>query len=132
MSIFGLMVFRITTAICLSVIVALMALQDLVIIGAWQAAQPHLEQELCINVDRPEVRCNAKCVLTDALSAQHDTQGDANIPGVNDRSQFFCVLVLSSTNMTSTDLPVSKNGAQVLYNPAEYSLRVFHPPKVIG
>ncbi|NER14533.1 hypothetical protein GWK08_13850 [Leptobacterium flavescens] len=89
--------------------------------------QDYIAEFLCINQDRPELKCNGKCYMFRQLKAQSEEKKQ-NLPAIDLRDYpigFVELLDFQPQNK----IPVQKTGSIYLNNYALiFSGEIFHPP----
>ena len=83
--------------ISLLAIMLLQTFSKVVVLVDYQANKEYIMEFLCINRDRPELKCEGKCQLTKKLKAQHDTDKQANERGQKQEVQvnLYCQSLFS-------------------------------------
>lgn len=103
-----------------------------VVMVDYQANKEYIMEFLCINRDKPELKCEGKCQLTKKLKAQHDTDKQANERGQKQEVQFnlYC---------QSIDTFSARHFTSIVSYPSVYTCghtsvayhSIFHPPQFI-
>lgn len=118
--------------ISLLAIMLLQIFSRVVVMVDYQANKEYIMEFLCINRDKPELKCEGKCQLTKKLKAQHDTDKQANERGQKQEVQFnlYC---------QSIDTFSARHLESIVSYPSVYTCghtsvayhSIFHPPQFI-
>ncbi len=95
--------------------------------------QDYIAKVLCINKDKPEMKCNGKCHLTKELKKTEEPADNPKTEFVQIRNEvLFCQYFISTKKDNLIVEPKIKYRYQ---NPdfyqSEFVSDIFHPPKII-
>ena len=90
----------------------------------------YIAKVLCINKEKPQLKCNGKCHLSKQLKAEIEEEQDSPFPAKKDKNQkqlseFLSVAINYLTVLRQKSSP--QTFFQNLYS-FSFSLFVFHPP----
>jgi hypothetical protein len=116
-------------------LIAIMLLQTfskVVVLVDFQANREYIMEFLCINRDKPELKCEGKCQLTKKLKAQHDTDKQANERGQKQEVQvnLYCQNLFSLKPIIPETIVTYPSGYTFSYSSIAYH-SIFHPPQFI-
>ncbi|MES2689338.1 MAG: hypothetical protein V4658_02985 [Bacteroidota bacterium] len=102
------------------------------ITGYYLANKDYIAKILCINRDKPEMRCDGKCYLKDQLKKQESQ--DQKLPAsLKELSE--TILFLTSPLITSPKLDllpfIVNYPPYILSVTAERAFSIFHPPQAV-
>lgn len=106
---------------------------NMVIIIDFNINQDYIAEVLCINKDKPEMKCNGKCHLTKELKKTEEPVDNPKTEFVQLRNEIlFCQYFISTKKITAIPKPTKTYCYQ---NPdfykSEFVSDIFHPPKLI-
>ncbi|NDK55762.1 hypothetical protein [Pontibacter fetidus] len=118
--------------ISLIAVILLQTFSKVVVLADYQANKAYIMEFLCINRDKPELKCEGKCHLTKKLKAQHDSDKQANERGQKQEVQvnlfYQCMFAFSARRFaTMVSYPSVYSCA---YRSVTYH-SIFHPPRFI-
>jgi hypothetical protein len=97
------------------------------IVGYYELNKKQLTEEFCVNKDKPEMHCCAKCLLKKKLAADEEKQKSPALPDVkNDIQLFGSPIVIHINNSQSQINSIVSPYTQSLQTGVNGS--VFHPP----
>ncbi|MBB6610649.1 hypothetical protein H7F15_06345 [Pontibacter sp. Tf4] len=116
-------------------LLAVMLLQTfskVLVLVDYQANKEYIMEFLCINRDKPELKCEGKCQLTKRLKAQHDTDKQANERGQKQEApvHLFCQSLFALKPFRPATIVTNHTGYTCSYSSVAYQ-SIFHPPQFI-
>ncbi len=104
---------------------------DLIQVAAFKLNQADISKALCINKDKPALKCDGKCFLNKTLAASKEDKQEKPIPPPDEKSP----LVLN-VDMSFTELAILANKkGNIFHYIFPHSLPVHdvipHPPQMI-
>lgn len=103
-------------------------------IAAWyEINKEYVSTVLCINKNKPELKCNGKCYLTKQLKKADTPQSDTekNLPGNSKKSEHVEYLLSGNLKYSIMNIAVLSSSHYTHYvSPVGYSPinEIFHPP----
>lgn len=122
-------------SICISILVLIGTFSDAFVYLTFKLNQDKIADELCINLDEPELMCKGKCFLDDQLAkinaTQSDEKGQTPVKFEKKDIPFFfksnkLEAIASSSYFKSTERPVLAD----IISYETHLKGVFHPPQV--
>jgi hypothetical protein len=118
----------------ITVMVILMPqLINLVIIVDFNINQDYIAEVLCINNDKPKMKCNGKCHLTKELKKAEEPTEKSKAEFVQIRNEVL--LCQNSFNTNKNKIIPEPTKSYCYQNPefykSEFVSDIFHPPKLI-
>jgi len=97
------------------------------IVGYYELNKKQLTEEFCINKDKPEMHCCAKCLLKKKLAADEEKQKSPALPDVKNDIQLFgspiAIHIYNGLNQVNSIISPYTQSFQTGVNGS-----VFHPP----
>lgn len=113
----------------LAVIMMVKALMIPVVYIDFKINQDYISRVLCINRDKPELKCNGHCVLMEKLKETQDTeQSPDNQANKKQNFETFCESLPDFQTRTFPSKSEKHRIYQILFL-SHFSSDVFHPPK---
>ena len=106
---------------------------NLVIIVDFNINQEYIAKVLCINKDKPEMKCNGKCHITKELEKKEEPTENPKTEFVQFRNEIlFCQHFIKTKKNNIIPEPTKSYCYQnpVFYK-SEFVSDIFHPPKLI-
>lgn len=118
----------------MSLLVLIGTFSDAFIYITFKINQDYIAQELCINLDKPEVMCQGKCFLDDQLAKVNTTPAnqDHQTPTKFEKKDiplFYKTNKAENLTTYSSSKPTWKSYQVAIYYYEKHLLGVFHPPQ---
>lgn len=113
-------------------VMLLQAFGKVVVLVDYQANKEFIMEFLCINRDRPELKCEGKCQLTKKLKAQHESDKQANERGQKQEVQInlYCQNLFYLQPYKQASVVSHTTAYSCGYSSVAYQ-SIFHPPQFI-
>lgn len=120
------------TVVAIVVFISLTAqcLVQLGIVGYYELNKQYIATHLCVNRDKPQMKCCGRCYLRKQLRKIDDTSNSKNLPNKVEKTEpFVCIIPQRVIFTTShqTNISIKNPGSQHLHG-SELPFPVFHPP----
>ena len=119
-------------AISLSLLILSFAIKDLIIYAHFQLNRAYIEQQFCINKNRPEMNCHGSCFLNKTLKESKDQETKCPVSDKKEKTNTVYLFDISitpsvvTTSTTSVLFQEYQNGYRYLH-----CSNTFHPPELI-
>lgn len=86
----------------------------------------YITKQFCINIDKPELKCNGKCHLKDAIAQQDETEQSPKLAQNTILPVFFSTYTLQ---LPLPDLRAYKHEVLEMVLLSSYESKMFQPPQ---
>ena len=116
-------------AIFLSVLMLTVSFMDLLQVAAFKINQVDITKALCINKDKPSMKCDGKCFLNKKLAASKEEKQEKPIPPPDEKSPLVLNVNIPSTEIEIRPLQKSSRFNYILPYSISASEDIPHPPE---
>lgn len=103
------------------------------VIGYYELNKDYIAKNLCVNRDKPQMKCCGKCYLKKHLNKIGNDESSKNLPNKVEKNEVMVFVIPSSFSILhhsfNTKTKVFNPSLQNLYNTSVYK-SIFHPPSL--
>ena len=118
-------------SVVLAILIVVLSFKDVFVFADFYWNQDFIAKTLCINKDKPEMKCNGKCHLSKVIKEIQDQEDKS--PDSKEENRFSTVYVVAPLSSFTFNNPTIINKRSFFIKNETYIFnflnKVFHPPR---